>query len=170
MFAMTLGKEIARMFSGMNVTSAVLFAVGLMLIITEFYRPLRGLGYGCGAVITALAIVLRMLSDAGIGTLFLMLLIAAFVLLAAHLLMLALHKREWLLLSTGIADDDGSDTEYSYLVGLRGVTTTAVNPSGHMSINDINFYVSADEYIEQGIQVTVKQVSGANIIVERVED
>lgn len=166
---MTLGKEIARMFSGMNATSAVLFAVGLMLIITEFYRPLRGLGYGCGGVVTSLAIVLRMLSDAGIGTLFLMLFIAAFVLLAAHLLMLALHKREWLLLSTGITDDDGSDTEYSYLIGLCGVTTTEVNPSGHMSINDINFYVSADEYIEQGVEVTVKQVSGANIIVERVE-
>ncbi len=164
MFVNSLGNEIAALFADMTASVVVLFALGLILIIAEFFRPMRGLGYGCGAAVLACSIVLRMLSGASAGTLFLMLFISAFFLFGAHLLMIALHKREWLLVSSGITDEEGAD-RYSYLIGLRGVTTTAVAPSGHMSINDINFYVTSETAIDVGVEVVVKNVSGDRIIV-----
>ncbi len=167
MICATLGKEIYNLFSGMSAVSAVLLLLGLMLIIAEFFRPMRSLGYASGGIVIALAAVVRMLSGASVGTLFLLLFFVAFILFGAHLLMLALQKREWLLLSSGIAEEEtgADDAEYSYLVGLRGVTTTAVAPSGHVAINDINFYVTSEEPIDVGVEVVVKRVSGAQIIV-----
>lgn len=167
MLISSLGKEISALFSDMTASVLVLLAIGLILVIAEFFRPMRGLGYGCGATVLACAIVLRMLSGASAGALFLMLFMTAFVLFAAHLLMIAFHKREWLLVSSGIIDEEGAD-KYSYLIGLRGVTTTSVAPSGHMSINDINFYVTSEAAIDVGVEVVVKNVSGDRIIVEPV--
>ncbi len=171
MICATLGKEIANLFSGMSAVSAVMLLLGLMLIIAEFFRPMRSLGYASGGITVALAVVIRMLSGANVATLYLMLIFVAFILFAAHLLMLALQKREWLLLSSGIADEEtgGDDAEYSYLVGLRGITTTAVAPSGHVAINDINFYVTSQQPIDVGVEVVVKRVSGAQIIVEPID-
>ena len=166
----SFGTEIARLFSGMSTLSAVLLTVGLILIITEFFRPIKGIGIGCGSAVTACGVTVRMLSDGSVGMLFALLLFIAAILLAAHLLMLALHKREWLIPSLGIVDEEPPpDDEYSYLIGLRGYTTTAVAPSGHMSINDINFYVTSSMPIDSGVEVEVKKVSGAKIIVEPVE-
>ena len=167
MLISSLGIEIVTLFEDMTASVVVLFALGLILVIAEFFRPMRGLGYGCGAAVLVCAIVLRMLSGGTVGTLFLMLFLTAFILFGAHLFMIALHKREWLLVSSGITDEEGAD-KYSYLIGLRGVTTTSVAPSGHMSINDINFYVTGEVAIDVGVEVVVKNVSGDRIIVEPV--
>lgn len=162
--------EMANLFKGMSALAAVLLTLGLILIITEFFRPMNGIGYGCGAAVTGCGTAVRMLTQSTAGTLFLLMFFIAAILLGAHLLMLALHKREWLLVSSGIADDEPeSDDEYSYLIGLRGVTTTPVAPSGHMSINDINFYVTSESEIGVGVEVEVKQVSGAKIMVAPVK-
>ena len=72
MLISSLGKEIVTLFEDMTASVVVLFALGLILVIAEFFRPMRGLGYGCGAAVLVCAIVLRMLSGGTVGTLFLM--------------------------------------------------------------------------------------------------
>lgn len=169
MLYLSLGNEISRLFSDMSAVVAVLFAVGLMLVVIEYFQSTKGIAYGCGIVCVTTAIALRMIAGGTPGMLFFMLFLVAAVLFAMHLFMLALHKREWLMLSSGIADEESyADAKYSYLVGLCGVTTTEVAPNGHMSINDINFYVTAAEPIEAGVSVTVREVNGDKIVVEPI--
>ena len=163
-----MGAAISALFADMTATVLILLALGLVLVIAEFYRPMKGLGYGCGSAVLVLGVTLRMLASPSVATLFLMLFFIAAILLAAHLLMIALHKREWLLVSTGITDEENAD-KYSYLVGLRGTTTTSVAPNGHMSINDINFYVTSSTPIDVGVDVVVVKVSGDRIIVTPCE-
>ena len=55
--------------------------------------------------------------------------------------------------------DDG----YSYLLGREGVATTDINGTGHMSLDDVNFFVSGDEFIEKGCMVRVVRVDGESI-------
>lgn len=170
MYCYSLGREIINLFSGMSAVSVALFSLGLMLVVTEYFQSTKGIAYGCGIASMITAAAVRMVMGGTLGTLFVMLFFIALILFATHLLMLALHKREWLLLSSGIADEESyDDDKYSYLVGLCGTTTTELSPSGHMSINEINFYVTAEEPIEAGAYVTVKQVCGDKIVVERVQ-
>lgn len=171
MLSVSLGREIVKLASGMSAVVAVLFAVGLILVVTEYFQSTKGVAYGCGIAVIVTAIALRMVSGGSAGMLFIMLFAVAFVLFGTHLIMLALHKREWLLLSSGIADvENYSDGKYSFLVGLVGITTTPVAPSGHMSINDINFYVTARQHIDAGVEVTVKEVNGDKIVIEPLSE
>ena len=167
-FVNSIGSEISMFLGDMTASVSILVALGLILVIAEFFRPMKGLGYGCGFSSLVLGVIMGMLASPSVGALFIMSLFIAFVLLAAHLVMIALQKREWLFVSTGIIDEENAD-KYSYLVGLCGTTTTSVAPNGHMSINDINFYVTSSEPIDVGVEVIVRRVSGDRIIVEPVD-
>lgn len=168
--ATDFGKETAVFLSGMSAAAAILLLVGLILAVVEFFRPMKGLGYYTGGAVLAVGMMIRMFSGGSVGTLFIMLLIVSAVLLGSHLTMIALHKREWLFVASGYDfDEPGDGDEYSYLVGLKGITTTRVDMSGHMSINDVNFYVTSRLPIDVGVEVIVRKVSGVEIIVEPTE-
>lgn len=165
MFAAKL--NFTELFSGMSVMVFVCLIAGLTLIITDFYQPTKGLASGCGAAALALGLTLRMLSGGTIGMLFVLTAIIAAVLFAAHAIMLKVHKRLWLYQSLEQNRLRGVKGNYGFLIGLEGVTTTEVAPLGHMSINEVNFFVTSQEIIGKGERVRVTEVEGDKIIVKR---
>lgn len=93
----------------------------------------------------------------------------AAVLLVLHMIMLVTHKKGWLTHSLALKlrrsiQDDG----YEHLLGREGVATTDIDGTGHMSLDDVNFFVSGDEFIEKGCLVRVVHVDGESIRVTGV--
>lgn len=164
------GKELAALFSDMSIAVVVLFVIGLALIAVEFFQPMYGIGAGSGTVLVFTAAIVRMLAYGTEGMLFFMLFFVSAVVLLTHALMLRLYKRDWLMQSVYAVDEpDSEDDVYSFLLSLEGVATTRIAGYGHMSINDVNFYVTSDEPIAKGERVRVVKVEGDKIFVRRTE-
>ena len=163
--------ELGLLFSEMSIVVIVLAVLGLALIAVEFFQPMYGIGVGCGSALVIAAIAVRMLAAGTECMLFFMLFFAATIVLSAHVLMLGLHKRAWLMQSVYASDEaDADDDIYSFLLSLEGVATTRIDGYGHMAINDVNFYVNSDTLIQKGERVRVVKVAGDKIVVCRTAD
>lgn len=168
----SLGGDISALFSQMSIVALMCLFLGVILIAVEFFQSTRGVSLVLGIVLLATGIVLRMLADGSVGMLFIMLFAVAAIVFALHILMLVLQKRDWLsasLMLTDFSEVSGAE-KYAQLVGREGITTTAVMPEGHMSMNETNFYVTSLVPIEKGVKVRVTQVDGSSIIVEPIEE
>ena len=164
MICSRLYDDLSGLFGDMSIVTFMLLVLGLMLIVVEFFQPSYRFPTYCGSVLIALGIIVRMLSGGTLLMLFYMVFGCAAVLIAAHLIMLVTQKRPWLSHSLALKlrrsmQDDG----YSYLLGREGVATTDINGTGHMSLDDVNFFVSGDEFIEKGCMVRVVRVDGESI-------
>lgn len=169
----SLGEEFVRLFADMSIVCFILLIVGFMLVTTEFFSPARGVVGSVGALLLASGVAVRILCGGTLSMLFIMLSMIACFVLTVHLVMMRLHKRDWLSHSFALAvrgQDDSAGGEYAFLVGHRGIATTDIAPKGHIAINDINFFVSSGTPIAKGAAVTVTQVTGDRIVVEPVSD
>lgn len=165
------GHEISVLFGDMSFVVIVLGVAGLALVIVEFFQPMYGIGAGSGSALIVAAVVVRMLAYGTEGMLFFMLFFVACILLVSHALMLRLHKREWLTQSVYATEEpDNEDDIYSFLLSLEGTATTRIDGYGHMSINDVNFYVTAESPIQKGERVRVVKVEGDRIVVRRADE
>lgn len=163
----TVGEELGRLFSDMSLVVIILGIIGIALVAVEFFQPMHGLGVGCGCTLTAAAVVIRMLAGGTESMLFFMLFFAACIVLTVHVIMLRLHKREWLMQAVVTRDETDSGASF---VGLIGVATTNIDGYGHIAIGDVNFYVTAETSIKRGEQVRVVAVDDDRIVVAHVGD
>ena len=158
-----------ELISGMSLVTVVSVTLGLMLIVIEFFQPAYRYPTYCGCALVLLGITVRMLGGGTMIMLFYMVFTCAAVLLALHMIMLAVHKKAWLTQSLALKlrrsiEDEG----YERLLGREGVATTDIDGTGHMAIDDVNFFVCGDEFIEKGCLVRVVSVDGDSIKVETV--
>ena len=167
-----MGSSFIELFEGMSVSAFMCIALGLMLVIIEFYQTTKGFAVGCGSALIATGTVIRMLTAGTLGILFWIVFFVAVILLSAHSVMLFTQKRNWLVQSLTLALNESPvmmrGAGYSYLKNLTGVATTDINLTGHVSINDVNFFVCSKTPIEKGGLVRVLDVDGENIIVEQL--
>ena len=171
MICSRLYDDLSGLFGDMSIVTFMLLVLGLMLIVVEFFQPSYRFPTYCGSVLIALGIIVRMLSGGTLLMLFYMVFGCAAVLIAAHLIMRVTQKRPWLSHSLALKlkrsmqeDDDG----YGYLLGREGVATTDIDGNGHMTIDDVNFFVSGDGFISKGSTVRVVHVAGDSIKVMSV--
>lgn len=160
-----LRHSLYELFTGMSVATFILVALGLMLVVIEFFQPAHTVPTYCGVLLILCGITVRMLSGGTIVMLFFMVLFCVIVILAAHVLMLITQKKAWLTASLALKLQRTveSDSDYAHLLGCEGVATTDISGNGHMSVGDVNFFVCGDEFIPKGTAVRVVHVAGTNI-------
>ncbi len=167
-----MGNSFIELFEGMSVSAFMCLSLGLMLVIVEFFQTTNRFAAICGSVLIVAGTVIRMLADGSVGILFWITFSVAVILLVAHSVMLFTQKRNWLVHSLTLALDESPvmmrGAGYSYLKNLTGVATTDINLTGHVSINDVNFFVSSKTPIEKGSLVRVLDVDDENVFVERL--
>lgn len=173
LIAATLKHNLTELFAGMSTASFVLTLLGLMLIVVEFFQPSHGIAAACGAVLTICGVVVRMLSGGTSVMLFFMVFFIAVVLLAAHMLALRTQKKAWLTQSLALKlqnDVQEQEGDYSVLLGRDGMATTDIDGTGHMTLDDVNFFVTSEGFIAKGNTVRVVRVTGDRISVMPVYD
>lgn len=168
---LSFGAQFIELFAQMSVVTYICLLTGLMLIIVEFFQPSRGIFGYSGLTLLILGIVVRMIGRGTVAMLFMMVFFSVAVILIAHTVMLWRHKREWLThsLALAITDTDIKQlTNYSFLLNREGIASTDIDKKGHMTINEINFYVSSANFIPKGTRVRVTDVRGDKIQVSAV--
>ena len=166
LIAAGLRSNLAELFAGMSVVTFMLILVGLMLIVVEFFQPSYGFPTACGSALVLLGITVRMLSGGTLVMLFFMVFFCAVLLLTVHMLMLLTQKRAWLATSLAFTLKRSMQPEeggYAFLLGQDGVATTDISGSGHMAIDDVNFFVGSETFIPKGTAVRVVRVAGDSI-------
>ena len=171
MISGALYRNLVDLFAGMSAVTVICVSIGLILIVIEFFQPAYKYPTYCGCALIALGVVVRMLGGGTFIMLFYMAFFCVTVLMAAHLIMLVTQKKAWLTHSLALKlrramQNDGEG--YDYLRGREGVATTDIDGNGHMSLDDVNFFVTGDEFIEKGCLVRVVRVDGDSIRVEGV--
>ncbi|MEI5905793.1 nodulation protein NfeD [Bacillus spongiae] len=155
--------------------SLILFVIGVILIIVEFFIP------GGIAAILGVAAIIGSIIMAGGNVVYMgiSLLIALFVAIIAMVVFVKVFGKKMNLFNKIILKDSTS-TEGGYvtnltrheLIGLVGITTTPLRPAGTMMIDDERIdVVSEGSFIAQNVEVKVIKTEGARIIVrELVKD
>ena len=163
----TVTSEISRLFADMSLTAALLTAVGFTLIAVEFFQPTRSVAAVAGVIAAVSGIVARMLTAGTEGTLFLMLIGFAFCVYAAHAVMLAAFKRDWLLQSAYLkvshVDIDRP------LTGISGAAQTDFDGYGRVTAEGLDLFVFCGRPLKAGDKVMVERVSGDKIYVRPAE-
>ncbi|MDR2202236.1 MAG: hypothetical protein LBP26_05695 [Clostridiales bacterium] len=167
-----LGQAFTELFALMTLPALFCTGLGLMFVIIEFFQTTGKLSAAGGTVLIAAGIALRMIAGPSAGALFWMLFIITVVLTLAHTVVLITQKRDWLLHSLTLAlsggDVPGGKSGYAYLKNLTGVASTDIDPTGHITVNDVNFFVFSIDPIKKGSRVSVSAVTDERIYVEQI--
>ena len=171
---MTLSRNLAELFTGTGIVTIMLISLGLMLIIIEFFQPAHRIPTYCGAALTVCGTAVRMFSGGTLVMLFFMVFGCVLILFLAHILMLLTQKRAWLTQSLALKLEHSINEDeiegYAFLLGRTGVATTDIRESGHMTIDDVIFFVACDSFIAKGTPVRVVNVSGDSIMVSAANE
>jgi membrane-bound ClpP family serine protease len=157
-------------FQTIGTLSAVLFIVGLLLLIAEMFMPGFGIAGGTGLILLVIAIIItaRSWTDALVMTCILLAMVALvlFVVLRSAKKGV-LHRR--LILWSASKKEQGfvATPDFSELVGRDGVTLTVLRPAGYADFDGQRFdVVTEGEFIPKGTPIRVIRAEGRRIIVE----
>lgn len=168
---MSMANSFVELFSDMTIAPASCLIIGVMFVIIELYQSSKGVMAGIGVLLIITGITLRMVSGPHFGVFFLLVLGAVFPILVAHILLLVRQKKPWLVQSLQLALNNnltGEDVNYNYLVDLIGESTTDINQTGSITINDVTFLVASSVFIEKNSKVRVVEVDNDKIFVEKI--
>jgi len=138
-----------------------LYVAGLMLILSDFSQRKHYLSI-IGGIVLAGGLVGILACEKDIYVLFLSVTIAVSLIMAVHLTMLYLTKRDWI--------DRYVETKNDTLIGQEGYTTTEVCGYGHMVIGSTNILISSIKAIEKGKRVRIIKIEGEQICVEEIDE
>lgn len=146
--------------AGTSFVIFALYAVGLMLLLTDFtqhkyYLSVLGVLLLLGSFIGVLA------SEKDLYEVFVAVIVAIAIIMGIHIAMLYSTKREWISCY--------AEKQTHSLIGQEGVTTTEVGETGHIVINGTNILVSASAPIDKGKRVRIVGVDGEKILVEEID-
>lgn len=162
----TVTQEIKWLFSDISLTAGVLLLLGVMLLAVEFCQSMHVVAAGCGVAVAVCGIVLGMLPGGGEGTFYLLLSAFLFCVYTAHVVMLAVFKRDWLRQSMYLKAARASEEQP--LLQAEGVAETDFEPFGRVSVAGRQVFARAYAHIKAGETVKVTRAVGNRIYVERV--
>jgi membrane-bound serine protease (ClpP class) len=147
----------------------ILFVVGVVLVLLEFFLP-GGIAGGIGfiAIISSLFLASDDAVHMGIS-----LLIAISASIIVSILMVKVLGKRMKLFGKIILKDSTS-TELGYvsnknrtdLIGMEGVTLTALRPAGTVQVHDERVdVVSEGSFIQKGVKVKIVKTEGSRIVV-----
>lgn len=162
-------------FAGWNVLALMCLIIGLGLMVGEMFTPGLGLmgGFGLAALIAAIVLSANSLLDA----LFTLAIILAVLLIAGVVIYRSFDKgriaKSSIVLKESIssASTPLNDSQMQQLIGCRGVTVTALRPSGNAEIGSKRYdVVTGGEFIPKDTAIIVENVEGLRILVKKAED
>jgi membrane-bound ClpP family serine protease len=160
-------------FSGIGTLPAILFIIGLILLIAEMFMPGFGIAGGTGLVLLVIAILLTA-KNAGDAMIMFGLLILLVGGVLAVILWSAkrgkLHKK--LILWSADKREAGfsATPDNSALVGKTGVAVTILRPSGTGEFDgDRLDVVTEGAFIKAGTRILIIKAEGRRIVVEPAE-
>ncbi len=169
---MNLGEIIKAIGGNIEAVHIILFALGLIAMVVEFFEPGMGIFGIIGIVIMVIDIfVLAKTWEQGFVLLgglaiLVLLLILLFFVLASYGL---LPKK--LILSDSTDNDSGyvAAAEHKVSVGDEGVTVTELRPAGKAKFDEFDAdVVSEGSFIDGGVKITVVSVTGNRIMVKKI--
>lgn len=155
-----------------NFGGIILVIVGMILIVVEMLIP----GFGAAgisgglAVIAGLVIGSRSLTAAMFSLLIIVLLLAIIAIVVFRSALRGKLSRSRVVLNTSIDAESSvrSGEEMQKLVGKRGITSTALRPSGIAVIDGKRLDVSSEaEFIDKDVEITVVSVDGMRVLVKK---
>lgn len=156
-----------------NIGGIVLVVIGMILIVIEMIVP----GFGAAGISGGIALIagLAIGSDSLAGAMFSLLIIVVVLAVTAVVIFRSALRgklsRSPVVLNTAIesGSTDRADDEMKNLVGMRGVTSTPLRPSGIAVIDGRRIDVSSEaEFIDKDVEVEVVSVDGMRVLVRRV--
>lgn len=164
----------AELISNMTVVSIIIFAVGIIMIGIEVFRPGFGAAGISGIVLLAAGIFITaknlrqglLLLAAAATVVLILFIIAVTVMSGGRLPKRSVLREETDSESGYVAVRDSSD-----LMGRCGRAVTMLRPAGMADICGQRVdVVSRGDFIEQGAEVEVVEISGSRIVVKNKED
>ena len=152
--------------------SLLLFLLGLILIVAEFFLP-GGIAGSLGAVAVIGGIIM---AGGNVVHMAISVIIALFLSILLVIIMVKVFGKRMNIFKRLILTDSTS-TESGYvsnvnrleLIGLEGITVTALRPSGTVKIEDERLDVVAEgSFIENHTKVKVVKVEGSRIVVREL--
>lgn len=156
-----------------NIGGIVLVVIGMVLIVIEMMVP----GFGAAGVSGGVALIAGIVigSDSLTGAMFSLLVIVVLLAVIAAIIFRSALKgrlsRSPVVLNTAIeaGSTERTDEEFVHLIGKRGITVTALRPSGIALIDGRRVDVASEaEFIDKGADVEVTSVDGVKVVVKRV--
>lgn len=167
-----MGEIIKAIGGNIEVVHIILFALGLIAMVAEFFEPGMGIFGGIGIAIMVIDIfVLAKTWEQGFVLLGgLAILVLLFVLLLFVLTSYGLLPKK-LVLSDSTDNDSGyvAAAAHKVAVGDEGVTVTELRPAGKAKFGDADTdVVSEGSFIESGERISVVSVTGNRIMVKKI--
>lgn len=170
-FALYFGGNIAAQMAEYWVL--ILFVIGIVFLLVEAFIPGFGV-FGITGLIATFASVILAAVSVKTG---LVMLLVAFVLagVTSYFLVRFLGRRgalRHIILSTEARSELGyvSSSDKKHLVGLQGVATTILRPSGTATIEGrLVDVITEGSFIPAGDKIVVEKVEGARVVVRKAD-
>lgn len=152
--------------------SLILFVLGIVLIVAEFFLP-----GGIAGLLGTVAIIGSIIMAGGDVVHYAISVVIALFLAALSIIIMVKVFGKRMNIFKRLILSDSTNTESGYvsnvnrleLIGLKGVTVTALRPSGTVKVADERLDVVAEgSFIEKDTEVKVVKVEGSRIVVREI--
>jgi membrane-bound ClpP family serine protease len=158
---------------GIETLQAILFILGLILLIVEMFIPGFGIAGGTGLALLILGIILTARTP---FEAFVMVIILVFVVALVLAVILRSAKRgklsKKLILWSSARHEEGFSTssDTSPLLGKEGIALTVLRPAGSGEFEGKRLDVVTDgTFLESGTKIKIVRTEGRRIVVEPIE-
>ncbi|WP_157950236.1 NfeD family protein [Vallitalea okinawensis] len=146
--------------------SMMLLIIGIILLIIEIFIPSFGIWGGLGIVATIAGIIL--FADTLVEGIIILLLVTCLLSIIIYFSVKWIAKKnKTLILKESLGEDNKIYDDLKFFIGKKGITTTALRPSGNADFDGVKLDVlSKGDFIKSGKQVEVVEIQGTKIIVK----
>lgn len=159
---------------GIETLQAVLFIIGLLLLVAEMFTPGFGLAGGSGLVLIIIGIILtaRNAFEAMMMVIILLVLLAILLLIVLRSAKKGKLSKKLILWSAAKREDGfSSSADASALTGKEGVALTVLRPAGTGQFDGQRLdVVTEGAFIESGTKIRIVRTEGRRIVVEPIQD
>jgi len=158
---------------GIGTLQAILFIIGLALLIVEIFIPGFGIAGGTGLALLILGIILTARNPLEAVVMVVILILIAAVVLAIILRSVKKGKLgKKLVLHSAARKEQGfsTSTDTSALIGREGVALTVLRPAGTGEFAGSRLdVVTEGTFLEKGTRIIIVRTEGRRIVVEPIE-
>ncbi len=162
-------------FGSVAVPTVILLGAAFILLLVELFIPGFGVPGVLGLVLLGTAVVLQFMFGSATVAVWILAVTLAVLVAGIIVLVRSLDKgrlsKSFLVLNDSVGSEKDAASDRSGLVGLTGVTETALRPAGIARIGNSRVdVVSEGDFLEPGEKITVAAVDGTRVIVKPAEE
>lgn len=166
--------ELFSFVEGIGTIQAILFIIGLIMLIAEMFMPGFGIVGGTGLVLVILGIILtaRDLTEAVVMIVILLAIVAVGLTIILRSAKKGKLSRKLILHSASKRENGYSTTDdNSALIGLEGFALTTLRPAGTGEFDGQRLdVVTEGDFVENGVKIRIVRTEGRRIVVEAIEE